>query len=124
MKMGLAQARALVDLKRIAALHGIQRTADGLRIGAAATHREIERSPVVADALPGLVALERGVANVRVRSTGTLGGNLAFAEPHSDPATLLLACDAQIETGRPTRIPQPVGRRLHPRALRHGSRAG
>jgi len=30
------------------------------------------------------------VANVRVRATGTLGGNLCFAEPHSDPATLLL----------------------------------
>ena len=31
---------------------------------------------------------------MRVRNTGTLGGNLAFAEPHSDPATFLLACDA------------------------------
>jgi carbon-monoxide dehydrogenase medium subunit len=29
-----------------------------------------------------------------VRATGTLGGNLCFAEPHSDPATLLLALEA------------------------------
>ena len=36
------------------------------------------------------------VANVRVRSTGTLGGNLCFAEPHSDPATLLLALQAHV----------------------------
>ena len=35
--------------------------------------------------------MEANVANVRVRASGTLGGNLAFAEPHSDPATLLLA---------------------------------
>jgi carbon-monoxide dehydrogenase medium subunit len=42
------------------------------------------------------------VANVRVRSTGTLGGNLAFAEPHSDPATLLLASDARIDLAGPS----------------------
>jgi len=33
---------------------------------------------------------------VRVRASGTLGGNLCFAEPHSDPATLLLALDATV----------------------------
>jgi carbon-monoxide dehydrogenase medium subunit len=39
------------------------------------------------------------VANVRVRSTGSLGGNLAFADPHSDPATFLLAAAAAVELG-------------------------
>jgi CO/xanthine dehydrogenase FAD-binding subunit len=34
------------------------------------------------------------VANVRVRSVGTLGGNLCFADPHSDPASFLLAAGA------------------------------
>jgi carbon-monoxide dehydrogenase medium subunit len=45
-----------------------------------------------------LVDLERRVANVRVRATGTLGGTLCFGEPHSDPATLLLCLNAQVET--------------------------
>jgi carbon-monoxide dehydrogenase medium subunit len=103
MKMGFAQFGTLVDLKGIPDLHGIARTADGgLRIGAATTHRQIERSPIVAEAFPGLVELERGVANVRVRSTGTIGGNLAFAEPHSDPATLLLAAGAAVELAGPS----------------------
>jgi aerobic carbon-monoxide dehydrogenase medium subunit len=101
MKMGFAQFRALIDLKGIAELHGIARTADGLRIGATTTHREIERSAEVGAAMPALVEMERGVANVRVRSTGTIGGNLAFAEPHSDPATLLLACGATVELAGP-----------------------
>jgi carbon-monoxide dehydrogenase medium subunit len=101
MKMGFAQFRTLVDIKAIEALRGITQTADGLRIGAVTTHREIERSPIVQTSFPGLVELERGVANVRVRSTGTLGGNLAFAEPHSDPATLLLASDARVELAGP-----------------------
>ena len=34
--------------------------------------------------------------SVQVRNAGTIGGNLCFAEPHSDPATLLTALDAQI----------------------------
>jgi carbon-monoxide dehydrogenase medium subunit len=102
MKMGFAQFTTLVDIKPIADLHGIEATPDGsLRIGAATTHRSIERSPEVMAAFPGLVNLERQVANVRVRSTGTLGGNLAFAEPHSDPATLLLASDARVELSGP-----------------------
>jgi carbon-monoxide dehydrogenase medium subunit len=39
--------------------------------------------------------METNVANVRVRTSGTLGGNLCFAEPHSDPAALLLALGAR-----------------------------
>jgi aerobic carbon-monoxide dehydrogenase medium subunit len=101
MKMGFAQFGTLVDLKGIPELHGIDATAEGLRIGAATTHREVERSLAVQKAFPGLAELERGVANVRIRSTGTIGGNLAFAEPHSDPATLLLAADARVELRGP-----------------------
>ena len=95
MKMGFAQFGTLIDLKGLAELRGIEERPDGsLRIGAGVTHREIERSPVVGQRLPGLARLEQHVANVRVRNAGTIGGNLAFAEPHSDPATFLLACDA------------------------------
>ena len=98
MKMGFAQFGTLIDLKGLPELKGIEERADGsLRIGAGVTHREIERSPAVGRRLAGMVRLERHVANVRVRNAGTIGGNLAFAEPHSDPATFLLACDARVE---------------------------
>jgi carbon-monoxide dehydrogenase medium subunit len=40
--------------------------------------------------------METKIANVRVRATGTLGGNLCFAEPHSDPANLLLCLGATV----------------------------
>jgi aerobic carbon-monoxide dehydrogenase medium subunit len=103
MKMGLAQFSTLIDIKAIPELHGIDRDeAGGVVIGAGTTHRLIERSALVREAVPGLAALEAGVANVRVRNTGTLGGNLAFAEPHSDPATFLLACDATVRLTGPT----------------------
>ena len=102
MKMGLAQFGSLIDVKAIPELHGIRREPDGtVVIGAGTTHREIERSDVVRDAAPAFARLEANVANVRVRNTGTLGGNLAFAEPHSDPATFLLVCDATVRLAGP-----------------------
>ncbi len=98
MKMGLARFGTMIDLKRVPELRGISLAGgDGeLVIGGSVTHREIEVNQDVARELPGLVALEAHVANIRVRNQGTLGGNLCFAEPHSDPATFLLACDARV----------------------------
>lgn len=102
MKMGLAQFAVLIDLKGIAELGGIAEDPDGtLRIGATVTHRAIEDNRTVSRALPALVGLEHHLANIRVRNQGTLGGNLVFAEPHSDPATLLLACGASVELAGP-----------------------
>ena len=102
MKAGFAAFGTLIDVKRIGELRSIGLDDDGwLRIGGAVTHREIERSADVATHVPALTRLIRGVANVRVRNTGTLGGNLAFAEPHSDPAAFLLACGAEIELAGP-----------------------
>jgi aerobic carbon-monoxide dehydrogenase medium subunit len=99
-KLGLAHFGHLVDVKRIPALSGIRREDGWLVIGAATTHRAIERSAVVKEHCSGLVAMERRVANVRVRNVGTLGGNLCFADPHSDPATFLLALDATVTCAR------------------------
>lgn len=102
MKMGFAQFGTLIDLKRIDDLRGIERRPDGaLRIGAATTHRDVERSDLVRQQVPAFARLTAAVANVRVRNTGTLGGNLAFAEPHSDPATFLLACGATVTLAGP-----------------------
>lgn len=102
MKMGLAQFGTLIDVKGIADLHGLRADEDGaLIIGAGTTHRIIERSPIVREQVPALAALAADIANIRVRNTGTIGGNLAFAEPHSDPATFLLACDTTIHLAGP-----------------------
>jgi carbon-monoxide dehydrogenase medium subunit len=90
----------LVDLKTIPGLNEVAAEDGTFRIGALATHLSIERSALVQQRLPVLVDLEKRVANVRVRATGTLGGNLCFGEPHSDPATLLLCLDATVETTR------------------------
>lgn len=101
MKHDLLRYEHLVDVKTIAGLDKIELNSGSIVIGGAATHRTIERSPLVKEKLPVLAEMETQVANMRVRATGTLGGNLCFAEPHSDPATLLLALEAKAQvTGR------------------------
>jgi CO/xanthine dehydrogenase Mo-binding subunit/CO/xanthine dehydrogenase FAD-binding subunit len=101
MKHGGLRYSTLVDLKHIPELDQIVATEDQLTIGALATHRSISRSAMVRELVPELARLEAHIANPRVRATGTLGGNLAFAEPHSDPATLLRALDAEVVVGGP-----------------------
>lgn len=123
MKLGLAAYRHLVDVKRIPELRRLQANTV-LEIGGAVTHRELERSEVVRSGWPALAAMERGVANVRVRTAGTLGGNLAFSDPHSDPATFLLAAEAELvlRRGRESRT-LPVSELVlgpYQTALRHG----
>jgi aerobic carbon-monoxide dehydrogenase medium subunit len=105
MKEGLLRPRHLVDLKRIPGLDTIAAADGRLTIGAVATHRSVERSATVRARCPVLASVARHVANVRVRNVGTVGGNLAFADPHSDLATLFLALDASVE------LVSPRGRR-------------
>jgi aerobic carbon-monoxide dehydrogenase medium subunit len=106
-KMGFTDFTALVDVKRIPELSGVSANGE-LRIGGAVTHRSLERSDVVLRDWPALAEMERHVGNVRVRNTGTIGGNLCFADPHSDPATFLLAVGGELTLQRGTaerRIP-------------------
>lgn len=100
LKLGFASFGHLVDLKQIEELRGIRAENGGLTVGASVTHRGLERSALVRERLPALADMERRVANLRVREVGTLGGNLAFSDPHSDPATFLLALDAEVECRR------------------------
>ncbi len=101
MKAGVLAYDHLVNVKTVAGLDGIALDGGVLRIGSAVTHRELETSAVLRDRFALLAGVERRVANVRVRNVGTLGGNLAFAEPHSDPGTALLLHDARVEVAGP-----------------------
>lgn len=98
LKERLAEIPHLIDIKCIPGLRGIELDdpSGALRIGSLATHRDIETSLLIRDWLAAFSDLAANVANVRVRAAGTIGGNLCFADPHSDPATLLVALDARL----------------------------
>ena len=94
-KLGFTEFSHLIDLKGIEELSGIEANGE-LRIGAITTHRQLERSALVRERWPSLAEMERHVANIRVRNVGTIGGNLCFADPHSDPATYLIAAGGSV----------------------------
>jgi carbon-monoxide dehydrogenase medium subunit len=90
MKEGLVAAGTLVDVKTVPELAGIRSVDDGrgLEIGARVTHLQVLDDPVVCATVPLLAQVISHVGNVRVRTAGTLVGNLCFAEPHSDIAVV------------------------------------
>lgn len=96
MKLGFAQYDHLVDLKRLPELRAITHDGATLSIGALATHAEIAADAVIRESLLPLTSLCNEIANPRVRSSGTIGGNLCFAEPRADPPALLAALDARL----------------------------
>ena len=87
---------SLIDLKRIDGFGDIAVTREGLVIGATVTHRALEQAPAVVAGWPLVAGAVTHVANIRVRTVGTVGGNVAFADPHSDLSTLFLAFDASV----------------------------
>src|SRR5215510_3070026 len=99
MRHGLLQSEVLVDVKKIARLHRIARENGTLSVGACVTHHTLELNPLVREHAPSLAAAESQVANVRVRNQGTLGGNLCFNDPHSDPGTVLLIHNSTVIIG-------------------------
>ncbi len=96
MKLGLVTTPHLVDLKRLG-LDAVREEPGHVSIGACATHALLSRSPLVRKGCEVLASAEGDVGNVRVRSVGTIGGNLCFAEPGSDIGTVLLLADARLE---------------------------
>jgi aerobic carbon-monoxide dehydrogenase medium subunit len=97
MKLRVIHTERLVDIKRIPDLNKIVLIDPStVEVGARCTHKQIEHDETVQRYLPALSRLCGNVANIRVRSTGTIGGNLCFGEPHADPPTLLAALDAQL----------------------------
>lgn len=91
----------LVDLQTIPGMSHITPDSDGIRIGALATHRMIELSPLVRQYFPVVAEAFRHIGNVRVRQTASVGGNLAHADYRLDPPPPLLALGATVSAFGP-----------------------
>ena len=70
---------------------------NGLRIGALARQRALERSAQVRESAPLVADTMPFVAHVPIRTRGTLGGSLAHADPAAELPAVMLALDAEIE---------------------------
>ena len=89
-------AAALIDIGRVAELRGVSRKGDGLAIGALTTHAEIASSADVRAGAPALADAAAIVGDPAVRNRGTIGGNIAHADPASDLPAVLVTLGATI----------------------------
>lgn len=104
-KLGLAEPKQLIDLRRIRQLRDIRSEDGGIVVGALATHRSIADHAAVSKTLTALAEAAAAVGDLQVRSRGTIGGSLAHADPAADEPAPTLAFDATI------RVIGPKGRR-------------
>jgi aerobic carbon-monoxide dehydrogenase medium subunit len=102
LKLRLAAPPALIDIGRVPELRGIELSGGTLRVGALSTHAELADSPAVRDASPALAEAAGLVGDPAVRNRGTIGGNIAHADPASDLPAVLVALDAHVVATGPS----------------------
>src|SRR5712671_3109951 len=96
MKLRLTAPEHLVDLGRIKDLNYIREQGGSLRIGATATHHEVESSALVRGKCPLLAETAAAIGDVQVRNMGTIGGSVAHADPAADYPAALQALEAKL----------------------------
>jgi aerobic carbon-monoxide dehydrogenase medium subunit len=101
LKLRLAAASAVIDIGRIPELRGITRQGDRIRIGALTTHAELAASVDLRAGAQALAEAAAIVGDPAVRNRGTIGGNVAHADPASDLPTVLVALDARMIASGP-----------------------
>ena len=101
MRFRLARPEVVIDIGGIANIKGITVSGDTINIGALTTHAEIASSADVQRANGLLAEAAGGIGDPAVRNRGTIGGNLAHADPASDWATVLTALGATVSAQGP-----------------------
>jgi carbon-monoxide dehydrogenase medium subunit len=69
----------------------------GLKIGALATVRAVETSPIVNRKYPGLAQAARELGSIQVRNRATVAGNICRASPSADTLPPLIADGASVK---------------------------
>lgn len=102
----LAQPDVVVDVNSVPGLDQVVVDDRGLRIGALARHRVLERDEQVRRSFPLVSAAAAKIGHVAIRNRGTVGGSVAHADPAAEWPALLLALDGEVEVAsrRGTRV--------------------
>jgi CO/xanthine dehydrogenase FAD-binding subunit len=91
----LAHPEALVDINRIGDLAYLRADDGGVAIGALTRQHAVERSELVRTRVPILAEACRFIGHLPIRHRGTIGGNLAHADPASELPAVMVALEAQ-----------------------------
>lgn len=97
LRQRLVSPSCLISVARVPELRGIHFDSEHrLVIGAFTTHSEVAQSSHIREHYPVLASMASQVANWQVRNQGTIGGNLCYADPATDPPGCLLALGAEV----------------------------
>lgn len=97
LKLRFSSPEMLVDINELPDLDYHTRDADGtIRVGALCRHAHLEKSSVLAEHQPTMMAAAPLVADPIVRNRGTLVGSLCHADPQGDWASVMMALDASV----------------------------
>lgn len=94
MKLRLAQPGALIDIGRLEELQEIERQGDALHVGSLVTHHRLATSKEVRRHCSLLAEAAAVIGDPQVRNVGTVGGNVAHADPASDLPAVFVALGA------------------------------
>lgn len=96
MNFRLVEPAVLLDLNRLSELDYVEETGEGgLRIGAMARQRRVERDPTVARLCPLLADVMPYIAHPQIRNRGTVGGSMVHADPAAELPVVAIAVDAR-----------------------------
>jgi aerobic carbon-monoxide dehydrogenase medium subunit len=98
----LAQPEVLVDINRLSELDYVRNWNGGLAVGALTRQYVLESSPEIRARYPVLVETSHLIGHLPIRHRGTLGGNLAHADPASELPALMVALDARLSLASQT----------------------
>jgi carbon-monoxide dehydrogenase medium subunit len=88
----LTQAAVLIDINPLTQCAGMQNSQPGtVRIGALTRYGQLERNSETARDLPLIGEALPHIAHPQIRNRGTIGGNLAHADPASEMPAIVLA---------------------------------
>lgn len=95
LNMRLSAPEVLIDIGRLQGLSGIGVHDGKVRIGALATHAEVEHSAAIREHLPLLAQAAPHIAHAAIRNAGTFGGSIAMADPAAEWPACCVALDAE-----------------------------
>tara|TARA_B110000438_G_scaffold278198_1_gene301515 strand:- start:125 stop:889 length:765 start_codon:yes stop_codon:yes gene_type:complete len=96
MNLRLARPEVLIDLNQIEQLDYINDEGGVIEVGAITRLRSLETDEQVSFFIPLLQEAVGLVAHAAVRARGTVGGNIAHADPSAEIPTALVALEANI----------------------------
>src|SRR5438034_10299678 len=93
-KGDLIEPELVIDIKRIAGMRQIRKTATGFEIGAAVSCAELGENAALKKAWPGVVEAANLIGSKQIQSRCTIVGNLCNASPAADSVPAMMAAGA------------------------------